>query len=399
MDLPDIRDLDVKGKKVLLRADLNVPMQDGDISDASRLDAAIPTFRNILDRGGRLVIIAHLDRPGGERDLSSSLRTVADAIRDRMDGSSVAFAEDCIGETAQNAVGELSDGQCLVLENLRFHAGEKDNDAEFAKALADLADIYVNDAFSVCHREHASIVAVPGLRPSAAGLLLQKELRMLSRHLSDPLRPYVALLGGAKTKTKVPLVDHLLDQADSILLGGVMAPTFLRAKGFETGRSKIDDDQVDKVMRLLDKADASGANLIVPSDVVVASELQEDAKTRTVNVAEVEPDDMILDIGADTIRWYADTICAAETVVWNGPMGAVEYQPFRNGTRAMASAIGERTGADALWSVVGGGDTLAFLKQEGHGTDVTYASMAGGAFLQWLSGRTLPGIAALEAEG
>lgn len=237
MDLPNIADMEIRGQRVLVRADLNVPMKDGKIADDSRLSAAMPTFHDILERGGRLIVIAHLDRPGGKRDPSSSLRPVAEAIREGLDGASVAFAGDCVGPEAEDAARDLSEGQCLVLENLRFHKGEKDNDADFACALAKLADIYVNDAFSASHRAHASIAALPKLLPSAAGLLMRKELETLERLLSDPRQPYVALLGGAKAKTKVPAVEHLLDRADTILLGGVMATTFLKARGVKTGRS------------------------------------------------------------------------------------------------------------------------------------------------------------------
>ncbi|WP_375260817.1 phosphoglycerate kinase [Palleronia sp.] len=399
MNLPNIDDMDVKGKRVLVRADLNVPMKDGEIADDSRLSAAMPTLRNIIDRGGRLIVIAHLDRPGGKRDMSASLRPVADAIREGLNGTSVAFAEDCVGPEAEDAVRDLAEGQCLVLENLRFHAGEKENDSGFAQALAKLADIYVNDAFSASHREHASITGLPTLLSSAAGLLMQKELETLERLLAEPRHPYVALLGGAKAETKVPVVEHLLDRADSILLGGVMATTFLQARGAEVGRSKVDDAQVEAAKQLLERTGGAGAKLMLPVDVIVASEMSAEAEGRVVAADRVGPEDMILDIGVETIRRYADAMSDARTVVWNGPMGAAEFAPFQRGTHFLAAGIAERTQTDDLVSVVGGGDTVAFLRRHQFLHVVSYASMAGGAFLKWLAGEDLPGVEALLKAG
>ncbi len=396
MDLPDIADMEVRGKRVLVRADLNVPMQEGRIADDSRLRAAIPTFRDILDRGGRLIIAAHLDRPGGERDQTSSLRPVAEAIREELDGIPVAFAEECVGQGAETAAAALSDGECLVLENLRFHAGERQNAGAFAAGLAKLADIYVNDAFSASHRDHASITGIAGQLPSAAGLLMRKELETLERLLSHPHQPYVALIGGAKPKTKVPVIERLLGRADSILLGGVTATTFLKARGLEVGRSKIDDGQVEAAKRLLHKAAEAEAKLMLPVDVVVASGMSADAESRIVDAGQVGPEDMILDIGVESIRRYADILNEARTVVWNGPMGAAEFERFQRGTHFLAAGIGERTTTAGLVSVVGGGDTVAFLKRHQFLPQITYASMAGGAFLQWLAGETLPGVAALR---
>jgi len=398
MDLPDIRKMDVKGKRVLVRADLNVPMRDGKITDDNRLRAALPTFRNIMERGGRLAVIAHLDRPGGKRDPSTSLLPVADALGAALK-TEVAFCDECVGQNAQAAVDRLDDGGCVVLENLRFHAGEKENDDGFAEALAALGELYVNDAFSASHREHASIVGLAGRLPSAAGLLMQKELENLERHLEYPARPYCALLGGAKAKTKVPLVEQLLPNADRILLGGAMATTFLKAQGLEIGASKYADDCVETAAQLLRAASQTRAHLMLPVDVLVADELNPDAKTKAVGVQEIEADAMIVDIGPETIRRYADAIGSEGTVVWNGPVGAAEHEAFRNGTLTLASAIAERTHSGTLVSVIGGGDTTAFLREQGLLHRFSYASMAGGAFLQWLSGEPLPGVRALRQHG
>lgn len=395
MDLPDIRKTDVEGKRVLVRADLNVPMEDGRIADDGRLRAALPTFRDILDRRGRLIVIAHLDRPGGKRDPASSLRPVADTLRKALDAHEVSFAEDCVGAEVQDAVRNLQAGACLVLENLRFHAGEKDNAADFADALAGLADIYVNDAFSVSHRAHASIVGLAERLPVAAGIQMHKEIETLDRLLSDPGRPYVALLGGAKASTKVPVVEHLLGRADRILLGGVMATTFLKASGIDIGRSKIGADHVARAGKLLHDAKEARADLLLPSDLVVASEAGADAEAEVVGIHDVG-DRMILDIGPETIRRYADAIEDGGTVVWNGPMGAAEFEPFQQGTHFLGAVIGEQTQTGGLVSVAGGGDTTAFLKKHQFLHMFTYASMAGGALLQWLSGETLPGVEALE---
>lgn len=398
MSLPSIRDMDVSGQRVLVRADLNVPLKDGAIADDSRIDASLPTFREILERRGRLIVIAHLGRPEGKPDPRFSLRPVCRALAAALD-TDVAFAEDCVGETAEAAVAELGDGQALVLENLRFRPGEKANEAAFADALAALADIYVNDAFSASHREHASIVGLPQRLPAAGGLLMTQELKNLERRLADPKPPYIALLGGAKAKTKIPVVEHLLDRADRILLGGVMATTFLKAKGHDVGRSKVSDDHLDTAKRLLERAENARAELMLPVDVVIAGEMSAEADPRTVAVDAVEPEMMILDVGPDSIRRYADAIGDTGTIVWNGTLGAAEFEPFLRGTHFLAAAIAERSQTDDLVSMAGGGDTVAFLRQHQFLHLMSYASMAGGAFLKWLSGEPLPGVTALGAQG
>ncbi|MFW5654330.1 MAG: phosphoglycerate kinase [Roseicyclus sp.] len=386
-------EMNVDGQRVLVRADLNVPLRDGRVADDARLRAALPTFRDILGRGGRLIVIAHLDRPGGKRDPAASLRPVADALGGMLDRPP-SFARDCVGGDAEKAVEALGAGECLLLENLRFHPGEKDNDGDFVDALAGLADLYVNDAFSASHRAHASIVGLPERLPSAAGLLMQKEIEHLDRLLSDPDRPFMALLGGAKPKTKLPLIERLLDRADRILLGGVMATTFLKARGVDVGRSKISEDHVGMAEQILRDARGAKAELLLPTDVVVAESPSAEADAEVVGLEDIG-DRMILDIGPETIRHYADAIEDRGTVVWNGPMGAAEHEPFQEGTHFLAAVIGEQTEMRDLTSVAGGGDTVAFLQEHQFVHLFTYASMAGGAFLQWLSGKPLPGVEAL----
>ena len=397
MGLPSIDDLEVSGRTVLVRSDLNVPLKDGAVADDSRIRAAAPTIRTILDRGGRAVVISHLGRPRGERDEALSLRPVAEALSGALDGREVAFATDCTGPEAENVVSGLRDGECALLENLRFDAGEKANDPAFADALAGLADLYVNDAFSAAHRAHASIVGVAERLPSAAGSLMQTELASLERLLAEPKRPYAAILGGAKVETKIGVIEALLDRADRIMLGGVMGNTFLKARGVTVGRSKT-GDEVDAAERLLQKA-GDGARLMLPVDAVVARDTSPKAETAVVEVTSIGPDMMVLDIGPETIRTWLDVLGEDGTVVWNGPLGMVEQARFQRGTHQVAAAVGERTTTARLTSIVGGGDTVAFLHEHQLWDMFTYTSLAGGAFLQWLAGAPLPGVEALKRQG
>lgn len=390
MTLPEFDDLDVRGKTVLIRSDLNVPLADGEVADDSRVRATAPTIADILDRGGRAVVIAHLGRPKGEPDQDFTLRPVADALSRALDRE-VNFAPDCIGSEAEKAVSDLSDGECVLLENLRFHAGEKENDPEFADALAGLGDLYVNDAFSAAHRAHASIVGLAERLPSAAGKLMASELAALERLLGDPKRPYMAILGGAKVGTKIDVIEALLDRTDRIMLGGVMANTFLKALGDNVGRSKVADDEVENAGRLLDHA---GQKIMLPVDAVAAHDTG--SEPRTVGIKDLPEDMMILDIGPESVRRFLDTLGQDGTVVWNGPLGAAEHEPFEQGTLKIASAIGERTGDQGLTSVVGGGETVAFLHKHDLRNSFSHVSLAGGAFLKWLSGAPLPGVEALR---
>ena len=395
MDLPNIRDVDLAGRRVIVRSDLSVPLDEGRIGDGSWIVAALVTFREVVDQGGRLIVISHLGRPKGHRDPRLSLRPVARRIGERMSGVSVTFASDCVGEAAKSAVEGLGDGSCVVLENLRFHGGERDNDPAFADQLAQLGDVYVNDAFSVSHRAHASIVGLPERLPAAAGRLMARELDSLERLLSEPNHPYNVVLGGAKPETKVAVIEMLLGRADRILLGGVMASVFLKARGENVGCSEIADEQVQTARRLLERADDSGTDVLLPSDVVLAAERCAEAQSRIGDIATIGPGDMILDIGPDTVRRYREALGDRGTVVWNGTLGVAELAPFRQGTEAIATFLAGHAADGRQTVVAGGGDTAAFLKARGLFDDFTYVSMAGGAFLTWLAGKPLPGVEAL----
>lgn len=398
MNLRTLDDLDVSGKTVLVRSDLNVPLKDGEVADDSRIRATAPTLKEILDRAGRAVVIAHLGRPNGERDPSQSLRPVADALSRALGGAEVAFAQDCVGSEAEGVVRGLADGGCALLENLRFHTGEKDNDPGFADALARLGDCYVDDAFSAAHRDHASITGLASRLPSAAGRLMEKELSSLERLLAEPERPFATILGGAKVETKIDVVESLLERADRIMLGGAMGNTFLEAANFGVGRSKRGKEQVNAAVRLLERAGGQEGRLLLPVDAVVARDASAEAERRIVDVTDVPDDMMILDIGPETVRVWLDVLGEDGTVVWNGPVGAAEMEPFRQGTHHLAAAIGERTKTARLTSVGGGGDTVAFLHEHQLWDMFTYTSLAGGAFLQWLAGQPLPGVEALRRQ-
>jgi phosphoglycerate kinase len=391
-------DLDARGRTVLVRLDLNVPMKDGRVTDVTRIERILPTVRELRDEGAKVVILAHLGRPKGRRESSMSLEPVAVALGDAL-GARVAFAEDCVGEAAESAVGRLDDGDVLLLENLRFHAGEEKNETEFADALAALGEAYVNDAFSCSHRAHASVVGLAERLPAHAGRLMQAELEALTKALSEPERPVAAVIGGAKISTKLDLLSNLIERADVLILGGGMANTFLLAKGFGIGRSLAEADMVGTAREIIDKAARQSCEIMLPSDGRTAKEFKEDAGAEVHPVEETPEDVMILDIGPDSERAMAARIESCRTVVWNGPLGAFELPPFDQGTNAVARAVAHRTEADGLLSVAGGGDTLAALRHAGVLEKMSYVSTAGGAFLEWLEGKDLPGVAALSARG
>lgn len=387
-------DLAVSGKCVLVRADLNVPMQDGEVSDALRIERQAPTIRELAEKGARVVVLSHFGRPKGRPVASMSLKPIVSPLASAL-GRPVAFAGDCVGAGARDAVSELRDGDILLLENTRFHAGEEANDPEFAKAIAALGSIYVNDAFSAAHRAHATTEAVAHLLPSAAGRAMEAELAHLHRALDRPERPVMAVVGGAKISTKLELLGNLIRRVDVLVIGGAMANTFLAAQGLEIGRSLCEPDQLETARNILRSANALGAALVLPVDVAVAREFKPDAQSRVVAVANVEPDEMILDVGPDTIEGFAARLDQARTLVWNGPLGAFETPPFERGTVAAAKHAAQRTLAGKLLSVAGGGDTVAALNMAGVADAFTYVSTAGGAFLEWLEGRELPGVIAL----
>jgi len=387
-------DLDVKGKRVLVRADLNVPMQDGRITDTLRIDRQAPTIRELAEKGARVIVLSHFDRPKGKVVPSMSLRPVAEPLAKAV-GRPVAFADDCEGEVAKAAVARLKDGDVLLLENTRFHAGEEKNDPAFAKQIAELGDIFVNDAFSAAHRAHATTEGLAHLLPSAAGRSMEQELVHLDKALGQPERPVMAVVGGAKVSTKIALLENLLSKVDYLVIGGAMANTFFAAEGRQVGKSLCERDQIETALRIVHKATETGCVLLLPSDVIVAKEFKSHAHHRTVVIGHVHPDEMILDVGHETIAEFGNRLAATRTLVWNGPLGAFETQPFDHGTVAAAKLVAQATKAGDLLSVAGGGDTVAALNHAGVADDFTYVSTAGGAFLEWLEGQELPGVAAL----
>jgi phosphoglycerate kinase len=387
-------DLQVAGKRVLVRADLNVPMKDGVVTDTSRIDRQAPTIAELAKKGARVIVCSHFDRPKGKVVPSMSLQPVAAPLAKAV-GRPVAFASDCVGPVAQEAVAKLKDGDVLLLENTRFHAGEEKNDLELAKQMAALADLYVNDAFSSAHRAHASTEAVAHLLPSAAGRSMQAELTHLQKALQDPERPVMAVIGGAKVSTKIALLENLVKRVETLVIGGAMANTFLVAEGRKVGKSLYEADHVETARQVIKLSTDSGAAIVLPTDAVVAKEFKAGAASRTVPVDQVADDEMILDVGPATIKDFERFLHNTRTVVWNGPLGAFETAPFDRGTVAAAKLVAARTKAGNLLSVAGGGDTVAALNKAGVANDFSYVSTAGGAFLEWMEGLELPGVEAL----
>mgnify|MGYP002620648399 FL=1 len=386
--------LDVSGKRVLVRCDLNVPTKDGSVTDATRLERIVPGLKDLSERGARVIVLSHFGRPKGGPDKENSLAPVAAAL-EKLVGQPVAFASDSIGEAAQAAVAALPNGGILVLENTRFHTGETKNDPEIAKAFAALGDLFVNDAFSAAHRAHASTEGITHLLPSYAGPLMMEEIGALRAALDQPKRPVAAIVGGAKVSTKIPVLTNLSAKVDKLIIGGGMANTFLLAGGVEIGRSLAEPDLIDTVHEIMHAAKARSCEIVLPLDLVVADRFEAGASHETVLTIDVPPATMILDVGPKTVAHYVDVLSRCETLLWNGPLGAFEIAPFGEGTFALAKHAAERTRAGTLVSVAGGGDTVAALNTAGVTGDFTYVSSAGGAFLEWLEGRELPGVAAL----
>ncbi|HEY3639035.1 MAG TPA: phosphoglycerate kinase [Rhizomicrobium sp.] len=387
-------DLAVSGKCVLVRADLNVPMQDGKVTDTLRIERQAPTIRELAEKGAKVVVLSHFGRPKGKPVASMSLKPVVPALSTALNRP-VGFSDNCIGDGAKQAVSELKGGDVLLLENTRFHAGEEANDAGFAEAIAALGDIYVNDAFSAAHRAHATTEALARLLPAAAGRAMEAELTHLHRALDHPERPVMAVVGGAKISSKLELLGNLIRRVDVLVIGGAMANTFLAAQGHEIGKSVFETDYLETARKILATAHESGAALVLPTDVVVAKEFKPNAEWRVVSIRNVGPDDIILDVGPETIEGFSARLEQARTLVWNGPFGAFETPPFDRGTVAAAKVAAARTQAGKLLSVAGGGDTVAALNTAGVSDQFTYVSTAGGAFLEWLEGLELPGVAAL----
>ncbi|WP_193185224.1 phosphoglycerate kinase [Nisaea sediminum] len=390
--------LDANGRTVLLRVDLNVPMKDGKVTDATRIDRAVPTILALVKKGAKVVVLSHFGRPKGERVSDMSLAPIAQPLSDALGGLPVAFAEDCIGAPAEKAVAAMKGGDVLILENLRFHKGEEKNDAAFIKALAKLGDIYVNDAFATAHRAHASTEGLAHHLPAYAGLLMQAELEALGNALESPERPVVAVVGGAKVSTKLELLGNLLPKVDYLIIGGGMANTFLYAQGYEVGKSLAERDLADTAREIIAKAEQEGCTICLQTDCVVAGEFAAGAPSEIVPVSAVPGDKMILDAGPESVKAFAGVLRDSETLVWNGPLGAFEIPPFDAATVALAKTAAELTDQGALLSVAGGGDTVAALVHAGVAERFSYVSTAGGAFLEWLEGKTLPGVAALMTD-
>jgi len=388
--------MDFKGKRVLLRADLNVPVQNGKVTDATRIERIVPTIREIIKTGGKAVLISHFGRPKGKVDKAYSLEQVVPAIVEAT-GHSVGFIDtDWVNvQQAGEAIDDAPDGSILVLENTRFHPGEEENDPALAKRMASLGDIYINDAFSAAHRAHASTEGLAHLLPSAAGLAMQAELEALEAGLGHPKKPVIAIVGGSKVSTKLDLLGNLVGKVDALVIGGAMANTFLLAEGIGVGKSLAEKDMGDTVNGILDKAEKANCAIIVPVDGVVAWEFKANARHQNYGLDAMDPEGMILDVGRQSIERIKAAIDEAATLVWNGPLGAFEMEPFDAGTNAIAKYVAARTKAGKLVSVAGGGDTVSALAQAGVKDQFTYVSTAGGAFLEWMEGKTLPGVAAL----
>jgi phosphoglycerate kinase len=388
-------DVDPRGKRVLVRVDFNVPMQNGEVTDATRIERACETLEELAGKGAKVVVLSHFGRPKGKPESSMSLMPIAKPLSKALGGIDVRFAPDCVGELAHAVADALSEGGVALLENLRFHAGEEKGDPAFADQLATLGDLYVNDAFSVSHRAHASVTGLAERLPAYAGRLMQAELEALESALGGAKRPTAAVIGGAKVSSKLDVLGHVVERVDVLVIGGGMANTFLNAQGTNVGKSLCERDLAPTAREIMAKAAGRNVAIVLPTDVVVATEFKAGAQTRTVPADAVNPDEMILDVGPETVAEVERRIDGCRTLLWNGPMGAFEVEPFDRGTNGVARAVARLTQAGKLTSVAGGGDTVAALAHAGVLEQFSYVSTAGGAFLEWLEGKELPGVAAL----
>ena len=387
-----IEDIQVAGKRVLVRCDFNVPLdENNNITDENRINGALPTIKYLMNHGAKVILCSHMGRPKGEFNMKYSLAPVAKRLSELL-GKEVKLAKDVIGESAKALVADMKDGDVICLENVRFHKEEEKNDPEFSKALASLAEVYVNDAFGTAHRAHASTAGVANYLPAVCGYLIQKEIDIMGKALSNPERPFVAILGGAKVSDKIGVINNLIDKVDSLIIGGGMAYTFLKAQGYEIGKSICENDKLDLAKELLQKAEAKGVKIYLPVDTVVADSFSNDANFKTVDSKAIPADWEGLDIGEKTVAVFADVVKHAKTVIWNGPMGVFEMSNFAKGTIAVAEAIAS---SDAI-SIIGGGDSAAAVEQFGFGDKVTHISTGGGASLEFLEGIVLPGIDCLN---
>ncbi|MGN7438882.1 MAG: phosphoglycerate kinase [Alcanivorax sp.] len=394
MNFNRLDDFDIKDKIILLRADLNVPKQNNVVTDTTRIDRLKPTIEYLHNHGAKVLIISHYGRPEGEQNPEMSMAFLTPVLEQQW-GVPVKFSPQCIGDTAEDIAKSAEAGDVILLENVRFHKGEKANDEAFAKSLANLGDIYVNDAFSASHRAHASTTGITKHLPCAAGLLMEEELNALSSALGTPQKPVLAVTGGSKISTKLSVLEHLIEKVDYLVLGGGMANTFLYAKGISMGRSLCEKDMKETALSILEKAEKIGCEIILPEDVVVVSELKQDAEYDVVNVNDIPDDKMAIDVGEQTVAYISSKIHSSKTVVWNGPLGVFEIKPFDHGTNQVARVVAECTKAGNCISIAGGGDTVAALENAESASSFSYISTAGGAFLEWLEGKDLPGVAPL----
>ncbi|PAF17879.1 phosphoglycerate kinase [Terribacillus saccharophilus] len=391
MNKKSIRDIDVAGKKVFCRVDFNVPMENGTVTDDTRIKAALPTIKHLVEQGAKVILASHLGRPKGEVKEDLRLDPVAQRLSDLLD-KEVVKVDQVQGEEVNQAVESLADGDVLLIENVRFEAGEEKNDPELAKAFASIADVYVNDAFGAAHRAHASTEGVAKHLPAVAGLLLERELEVLGKALSNPERPFTAIIGGAKVKDKIGVIDNLLDKVDNLIIGGGLAYTFIKARGYEIGKSLLEEDKIDLAKEFMQKAKDKGVNMVMPEDVVVADDFSEDANKREVSIEEIPADWEALDIGPKTRETYKQIVKDSKLIIWNGPMGVFELNAFAEGTKAVGEALAEGEG----FSIIGGGDSAAAVEKFGLADKMDHISTGGGASLEFMEGKELPGVAALN---
>ncbi|MCR2822452.1 phosphoglycerate kinase [Lederbergia panacisoli] len=392
MEKKSIKDIDVKGKRVFCRVDFNVPMNEGKVTDDTRIKAALPTIQFLSEQGAIVILASHLGRPKGEVKEELRLTPVAERLSELLN-KEVAKADEAFGENVKQQISNLQEGDIILLENVRFYPGEEKNDPELAKSFAELADVYVNDAFGAAHRAHASTEGIAKFLPSAAGFLMDKELEVLGKALSNPERPFTAIIGGAKVKDKIGVIEHLLDKVDNLIIGGGLAYTFIKSQGHEVGKSLLEEDKIDLARSFIEKAKEKGVNFYMPMDVVVADDFSVNANTQIVSVEEIPSDWEALDIGPKTRELYQKVIQESKLVIWNGPMGVFELEPFANGTKAIAQALAE---AKDTYSVIGGGDSAAAVEQFGLADQMSHISTGGGASLEFMEGKILPGVAALN---
>ncbi|MFD1038819.1 phosphoglycerate kinase [Virgibacillus byunsanensis] len=391
MDKKTLHDLDLKGKKVFCRVDFNVPMKNGEVRDDTRIKAALPTINYLVEQGAIVILASHLGRPKGEVVEELRLDPIANRLSDLI-GKEVVKTDAVYGSEVNEAVSNITDGDILLIENVRFEAGEEKNDAQLAQSFADMADVYVNDAFGAAHRAHASTTGVAEKLPAAAGFLMEKEINVLGKALADPERPFTAIIGGAKVKDKINVIDNLLDKVDNLIIGGGLAYTFIKAKGYEIGNSLLEEDKIDLAKEFMQKAQEKGVNLVLPVDAIVADDFSETANTKIVDIEEIPADWEALDIGPKTRDKFTQIIEASKLIIWNGPMGVFEYNAFAGGTKAVAEALANTNG----YTVIGGGDSAAAVEKFGFAEEMDHVSTGGGASLEFMEGKVLPGVQALN---